>query len=458
MFRFTETAKACWTTPIHAAFRRALSQRCPCMLSTTATGEKGPLFSLQASQRRSFIFGWKSWKRRTPYAPLEKTDDGEGVVVGNVKVGIRSNALTAYERSEFIGHLYPLIRPRADAGDILALIDLAAAHAAYIHVTGLSYGSRAVMRNSRISMATVSFNAFLFTRPVFLGDLIKVNTRVIHAGSSSIGIYVRVHRQAYDAPVPQPVGESYVTMVIIDAKRLHVAPGYVPAVRLADPTDNEHHREYLEWREEARASAKQTSGGALTREEVEHPDNKTKKHYLKPAECICRMDRSFGVGDVNINKAIFGGEMLRFMEKCALHCGRVFARHARLYTLGMMDMTFDGPLFLHDLARCKAQVTYVQHSSLLVSVRVIALDSNGEARSTNRASFILVAIDSAGEPFEIETGIDLEGATQQELHTYWQGRRLMQASQLRRNKRASRAAAEKEAQYTETPKETEKNH
>jgi acyl-CoA hydrolase len=364
---------------------------------------------------------------------------------GNVKAGIRSNSLTAYERSDFLGSLYPLIRPRADAGDILALIDTSAAHAAYTHMSGYVHGGSFVLNNSNISMVTVAFNAFVFTKPVFQGDLIQVSSRVIHAGSSSIGVHVHVMRQAFDCPVMEMVGESYVTMVIVDAKALRVAPDHVPAVRLTDPADNEHRQEYLEWREEARILNHLKPDCVLTPEEVEHPENLKKQKKLKPENCICRMDRSFGVGDVNANKAIFGGEMLRFMEKCALHCGRVFARHARLFTLGMMDMTFDGPLFIHDLARCKAQVTCVRRSTLLVSVRVTALDANGEERSTNRASFVLVAIDSTGRPFEIPNGIDLEGASLHDLHKYWEGRRLMRSSYLRRRKRADKDVEEDKA-------------
>ncbi|KPI90681.1 hypothetical protein ABL78_0117 [Leptomonas seymouri] len=450
MFCFTKALKAFQVAPRQGALRRALGQRSADLLftSSTVTAINGALGFRSASYMLTFqrlLFSITKGKGGKVRAPLEWDVGDEDFVVGDVRAGIRSNELTAYERSDFIGHLYPLIRPRADAGDILALIDTAAAHAVYTQMSGLVCGGRFVLTNERISMATIAFNAFVFSKPVFQGDLIQVNTRIISAGSSSIGVYVHVRRQAYDAPVLETVGESYVTMVVVNARTLQVTRGYVPAARLVRPSDKEHHQEYMELRKEAKMQIKLDPDRILTKEEVEHPENQKKKRKLKPAECICRMDRSFGVVDVNANKAIFGGEMLRFMEKCALHCGRVFARQARLFTLGMMDMTFEGPLFINDLARCKAQVVFVRRSTILVNVRVIALDANGEGRSTNRASFILVAIDSVGSPFEIETGIDLEGASQQELQQYWHGRRMMWASHLRRSKRTAKPVEEDKA-------------
>ncbi|KPA80547.1 putative mitochondrial hypothetical protein [Leptomonas pyrrhocoris] len=437
MLRFSRAIKSCQVVPVQGTLRRALGQRCTTALPTVSAvtarnsaAQIGATPAIQTPQRT--LFSSAHGKDAKLVAPLEYETGGEGLVVGNAKLGIRSNTLTAYERSDFLGDLYPLIRPRADAGDILALIDTSAGHAAFTHISGRVYGGSFVFNDNRISMATIAFNAFVFSKPVFQGDLIQVSTHVIHAGSSSIGVHVHVNRQAYDTPVPETVGESYLTMVIVNARTLRVAPGHVPAVRLTAPFGEEHHREYLELREGAKELTKFHSDRTLTKEEVELPENQAKKRKLKPADCICTMDRSFGVADVNVNKAIFGGEVLRFMEKCALHCGRVFARQARLYTLGMMDMTFDDPLFIYDLARCKAQVTCVRRSSLLVSVRVTALDGEGRERFTNRASFILVAIDSVGKPFEIENGIDLDGATQKELLAYSHSCRLMRSANSRR--------------------------
>lgn len=441
MFRFTHPLQVCRVTPLRRSLRRVRGQQSGSTLFPTAsysvTGSalchRCTVLPLQAAARSVITFATKPGL--PPRVPLEKENECEGLVVGDVTAGIRSNELTAYERSDFIGQLVPLIRPRADAGDVLALIDTSAGHAAFTHISGQVYGGRFVLNDSEISMATVAFNAFMFSKPIFQGDLIHVSTRVIHAGASSIGVYIHVSRQSYDAPHFETVGESYVTMVVVDAKKLTVAPGHVPAVRLTAAVDHDHRREYLTWRSEARALSRLRPDHALTKEEVEHPENVKKKLKLKPEDCVCRMDRSFGVGDINVNKAIFGGEMLRFMEKCALHCGRVFARQARLFTLGMLDMTFDGPLFIQDLARCEAQVTFVRNSSLIVSVRVVAVDENGEKRSTNRAAFVLVAIDPSGTPYEIENGIDLDGASQEDLRRYWHGRLMLKASRLRRKQR-----------------------
>lgn len=372
-----------------------------------------------------------------PSSPSTSSASPEcGLVVGNAKLGIRSNLDTAYERSELIGHLFPLIRPRADAGDVLALIDTCAGKAAFVHMHGHKCEGRFVVKGN-LSMATVSFNSFMFTQPVYQGDLIKLETRIVHTGDSSIGVYVRVRRQAYDSPTHSVVGESFVTMVMVHAGELtKVASGHVPAVRLIEPVDVVRRATYLELRRLAKGLTRLQAQTTLSAAEVENAENRSKQHKLKPCDCLCRIVRTFSVSDVNVNKAIFGGEVLRFMEKCALHCGRVFARQARLYTLGMMDMTFDGPLFLSDLANCKAQVACVRRSTMMVNVSVDAVNTDGETRSTNRASFLLVAIDPQGKPFEIVNGIDLEGASQGDLERYWRGRCYMAELSRRRQTKA----------------------
>lgn len=368
------------------------------------------------------------------------THEGKGIVLGNPAHGVRCNLDSVYHRSEFVGKLFPLLRPRTDAGDVLAIVDVCAGRAAYFHISGNVFGGRLSPTNG-FSMATVAFNSFIFTQPIYEGDLILIESRVIHVGSSSVGVFLEVRRQAYDSPVPSPVGESYVTMVVVDAADVtKTASGQIPAVQLIEAADMERNREYHQLRAHAKDMRKAEAASVLTAASVEHPANRRKKQRFPLSDCVTRTERCFGVGDMNMNEAVFGGELLRFMEKCALHCGRVFARHARLFTLGMLDMIFEGPVFIEDLASCKAQVVCVRRSTLLVNVKVAALAKDGTIRSTNRSSFLLVAADSNGIPFEIPNGIDLEGATMKELATYWRGRRMMEdAAKRRRTTKADRA-------------------
>ncbi|EPY16558.1 ATP-binding protein Cassette (ABC) superfamily [Strigomonas culicis] len=294
------------------------------------------------------------------------------------------------------------------------------------------YGSPFVPITERsddyVSTVTVAFNSFFFSQPICEGDLILVDSRVVSAGSSSIGIHVRVQRQAYDCPAPSVVGESFVTFVTIQGKQLTTkVVGKVPAVRLTSDLDKRRYKHYLDIRRQARAleargeQALQHAPSGWTPEAVEMEENQTKAVKVPLASTKTVANRTFWLDDLNTNHVIFGGALLHFMEEAALHCGRVFAQESHMYTLGMLSMTFDEPVHLTDLPCCTCQVVCVRRSTMLVNVQVVS--GRGKTlRGTNKASFILVHTGDDHRCAPIKKGIDLSGATPEELRLYWKGR------------------------------------
>lgn len=365
-----------------------------------------------------------------------KPDGRGGVIIGDPTAGIRDNLPYTYHRAQFIGRMHPLVRPRTDAGDVLALIDICTGRAAVAYLLAETN----VLGTFRIidgrSLATVSFNSFTFPQPVYEGDLIIIKSKVISTGVSSIAVYALVERQAYDSPVPSYVGEAYVTFVAIDANDItKPLRGIIPAVRLSLPEDIERSATYHMLRKQNKyakdrsESAKQLSPhhGPVSIDEIETEENKRKSRKVRIRDTTILAHHHFSVADVNSNNAIFGGEILRVMERSALHCGRVFAGKSRLFTLAMLGMTFDAPMYLSDLARCRARVLCVKRSTLLVRVEIAAENENGR-QVTNAADFILVAVTEKGTPFEIDCGIELVTAAPEELQWYARGRLLLEES------------------------------
>lgn len=354
--------------------------------------------------------------------------DDASKIIGRADVGVRDNRPFIYERNEFVGDLTPLMRPRTDAGKVLAMIDICAGRAAGGFITGKPYAGGLFKAMGSLSLATVSFNSFTFTQPIFEGDLIMINASVIHTGSSSVGVHACVSRQAFDCPEASVVGESYVTMVTVSAQDISKScKGLIPAVRLSTALDIQCNAAYTEMRSSTALLA-DTQEMPCPDGAIELPINMTKSGWARIADTVVTVHRVFNITDVNANNAIFGGAVLRFMERTALHCGRVFARKANLFTLAMLGMTFDNPMFLQDLATCEARVLCVRRSTLLVNVRISANNNNGELRTTNEASFVLVAIDETGKPLEIPRGIDLTDATPEERQLYRRARCMLERS------------------------------
>lgn len=367
----------------------------------------------------------------SPEQPTASSEPPTELIVGDTSVGVQDCIPYIYQRDEFIGRLFPRLRPRTDAGDVLALVDATAGRGAFFYVNQYRCGGRFKVVEGK-SLATVAFNSFFFSQPVYEGDLIMLESRVIHAGKSSLGVHLSVRRQAFDAPLPSLVGESFVTMVAIDAHNVaRTLKGFIPAVRLTTPEDIARNAQYNLLRGQQHRMAQLNDftrrAATFTESEVELPSNKKKTLHIPMWKTETKGDHTFKQEDNNVNNAVFGGEILRFLERSVLHCGRVFARNARIFTLGMTGMTFDSPIFVDDLIRCSAKVVCVRNSTMVVRARVDA-EFEGKLRVTNRAYFVLVAVDEKGNTFEIPNGIDLSKATQRELHDYWLGSMILQES------------------------------
>lgn len=99
---------------------------------------------------------------------------------------------------------------------------------------------------------------------------------------------------------------------------------------------------------------------------------------------------------------VFGGIILAQCDEAA---GIAASRHARMRvaTAAIDAMQFHAPAHIGEVLTCKAAVNAVFGSSMEVGVRVEAEDTmTGEARHTNSAYFVMVALDEDGEPADVE--------------------------------------------------------
>src|SRR3712207_6695054 len=122
---------------------------------------------------------------------------------------------------------------------------------------------------------------------------------------------------------------------------------------------------------------------------------------------------------------VFGGEILAACDEAA---GIAASRHARsrVATAAIDAMQFHAPAHIGEVLTCMASVNATFGSSMEVGVRVEAEDPiSGEARHTNSAYFVMVALDEDGRPTEVA---DVEPGTDDE-------RRRHEAAQERQEAR-----------------------
>lgn len=100
----------------------------------------------------------------------------------------------------------------------------------------------------------------------------------------------------------------------------------------------------------------------------------------------------------NFGGKVHGGIMLSLMDKVAYVTA---AKHSSGYvvTVSVEGVEFLSPIEVGDLVSLKARVNYVGTSSMIVGIRVEALNpKTGVVRHTNSCYFTMVAKDEDGKP------------------------------------------------------------
>ena len=117
-----------------------------------------------------------------------------------------------------------------------------------------------------------------------------------------------------------------------------------------------------------------------------------------PSESSTVVIRRMHPQTANPAGTVFGGVILAQCDEAA---GIASSRHARMRvaTAAIDAMQFHAPAHIGEVLTCKASVNATFGSSMEVGVRVEAEDPmTGEARHTNSAYFVMVALDEDGKP------------------------------------------------------------
>jgi len=103
----------------------------------------------------------------------------------------------------------------------------------------------------------------------------------------------------------------------------------------------------------------------------------------------------------NFGGKVHGGILLSLMDKVAYVTA---AKHCSGYvvTVSVEGVEFLSPIEVGDLVSLKARVNYVGKTSMIVGIRVEALNpKTGVVRHTNSCYFTMVAKDEQGNPTEV---------------------------------------------------------
>lgn len=91
------------------------------------------------------------------------------------------------------------------------------------------------------------------------------------------------------------------------------------------------------------------------------------------AESVTTLSQIILPAQTNPAGTAHGGELLKMMDNCAGACATKHSR-AIVVTAAIDNINFHAPIFVGNLAICKANLTYVSNSSMEVAVSIEAED------------------------------------------------------------------------------------
>jgi acyl-CoA hydrolase len=125
----------------------------------------------------------------------------------------------------------------------------------------------------------------------------------------------------------------------------------------------------------------------------------------------------------NFGGKVHGGILLSLMDKVAYVTA---AKHCNGYvvTVSVEGVEFLSPIEVGDLVSLKARINYTGKTSMIVGIRVEALNPRtGEIHHTNSCYFTMVAKDEHGSPTEVP---GLHITDEESLRRYAEGKALKQ--------------------------------
>lgn len=291
-----------------------------------------------------------------------------------------------------------LIGQRMVAGELLHMMDFAAADAA--------------VRHAESQLVTLAFDRIELLDYIYHRDFVRYEACVIKAGRSSMVVKVDGFIKSPTEMKIRPGHSGFITMVAIDGNG---RPNKnIPAIRYESPTDLEM-KKIAENRE---CQIRERKQGILEIDRLEqvNPDDLRdyypRDQHFRPGETALTIRKRFLPRNANTLGIVFGGDTIQLMEELAVATGRQFTGNVRMVTIAMEDVLFLKPLYVGDLVEMTAQVAFVASNTLIVEIVVKALGGIGSRNGqiTNKGTFTVFNYDTAGRKKVIRNGLDLSGA------------------------------------------------
>ncbi|KDO27831.1 hypothetical protein SPRG_07104 [Saprolegnia parasitica CBS 223.65] len=266
--------------------------------------------------------------------------------------------------------------------------------------------------------ATISLDQVRSHRPVFYGDLFRLEGQVLNASRSATSIQITGYRVDVLTGDIQHTHDAIITLVAIDGQG-RPRPSLPPMTSEVDPTMMDDRAEKAQQRKElaARWNAVQEDVDALPQVTAdmlqEFELSKYRQSFVPVRDTLVEVQNWFMPKHLNNNNTIFGGDLLQWMDKVAAFCAKKFCKSVNMATVSVNRISFKSPVTTEDIVSMRAHVVSVRRHTLEVEVEVfVERMGSGEKKKSHSGYFTCVNLDAAQRPAFIKTGLAVDEADQ----------------------------------------------
>ncbi|RLN58750.1 hypothetical protein BBJ29_004218 [Phytophthora kernoviae] len=307
-------------------------------------------------------------------------------------------------------------------GPILSLMDIVAGAVSY--------------RVSLGPVATISFDRVDLVKPVFHGDLVRLEGEIVALGNSSMAVQISGYRHDIPTGSFQHTHNAIITMVAIN--RFGRPRKGLP--ELYDPDHADYCHKMREITDQRRELAKRWRMEQDAVDEIPiikradlHPGEK-KEEYISVSDTDIEVRNWFMPRSLNPHDTVFGGDLLAWMDQAALYCAQNFTKSKRMVTITMNRMVFKLPISMLDIVSLSARVVNVRRYRLEVEVDVFVESAiDGAKRKSHSGYFAVVHYNENNEAKEIKKGITIDENNQHEMRMLMKAQKREEFSEENKN-------------------------